>query len=71
MQNTIKKNLEFFFEVWFQDINKNDQDVLLIISQSKTGDLSVNTIQELSQDKMRELLQSILNNIGHKTTIIK
>jgi len=70
MSKTVEKNLAYF-EAWFQDINNNDQDVLLIVSQAKTGDISVNTINELSQDKMRELLQSILNNIGHKTTIIK
>lgn len=70
MSKIVKRNLAYF-EAWFQDINNNDQDVLLIVSQAKTGDISVNTINELSQDKMRELLQSILNNIGHKTTIIK
>ena len=70
MQNTVKKNLAYF-EAWFQDINKNNNDVLLIISQSKTGDISVNTINELSQDKMRELFTSLINNIANKSTIIK
>lgn len=70
MSKTAANNLAYL-EAWFQDINKNDQDVLLIISQSKTGDISVNTIRELSQDKMKELFSSLVNNIANKTTIIK
>lgn len=70
MSKTIEKNLAYF-EAWFQDINKNNNDVILIISQSKSGDISVNTINELSQDKMRELFQSLVNNIANKSTIIK
>jgi len=58
-----------YIKAWSDKVNAQKEDVILMISADQYGNISLHTINGLSQDKIRELLYQLAKGLDPGTII--